>query len=77
MKLHGVVEGTHEDVARRAAQEAEATTQAALAAVLYVAMVMLAVRATWLLLALGGRVTKSVWYYWTERRHIERAKKRE
>lgn len=77
VNIHGVVEGTPEDVARRAAQEAEATSQSVIAAALYIAMVCFAVRATWLLLALAGRVSKRVWYYWTKRRHIERAKKRE
>ncbi len=76
-KVVRIVEGTHEDVVRRAAQEAEETSRHVIAAVLYVVMVVCAIRATWLLLAMFGRAGKSVWYYWTERRHIERGKKRE
>lgn len=77
MKLVREVIGTHEDVVRRAAQEAEETSGRVIAVVLYAVAIVCAVRAVWVLLAMCVRVCRSVWYYWTERRPIERAKKRE
>jgi hypothetical protein len=77
MKLVHEVIGTREDVVRLAAQEAEETSGRVIATALYAAAIICAARAVWLLLALCVRICTSVWYYWTERRPIERAKKRE
>jgi len=77
MKLVREVIGTREDVVRLAAQEAEETSGRVIATTLYAAAIICAARAVWLVLALCARTCKSVYYYWTERRPIERAKKRE
>lgn len=76
-QIHYIYEDTAEEVARRSKDEAEETTRFVFAATLYVVSGVLVCYATWTVLSLVRRVFKNVWHYWTVRRPIEMAKRKE
>jgi len=76
-EIRWVIEGAPEDVARQDAHETEENARLAIACALYLASAGGVIHGTWCLLGLCTRFAKSVWHFYTVRRPIERAKKRE
>jgi uncharacterized protein (DUF2267 family) len=75
-KVHWTLEET-EEVVRRAEQEGDESARVATGAALYLLAACLAIAATWSLACMLRRLVRSVWHFYTVRRPIERAKKRE